>query len=608
MRFKGNPDQYASARVTELSYVPEERRKLALEQALPEQLGTELRALREAFEEVADKKQAFCEEHGAAHPELIEELAAKRDAYFFQIRAYSKQEAYKLFFAPITRKNISMEIPPPPKGKRAAGHTIPIASSSLVSIYPGNYPEYQAFLDEHNALHRLPESLSSKGGMMITPPRFDLQKHVTLLEKMNAQHAYWRNAPVVDLHTTRSDVFRLLSHFDPDYTAFVRDHGGEIVGVVDKEKAKKMSNTSKVRDFLSTDFKTEDLRDIEPLAALAKMVRDNVDYLVHFDEDGTPKMMTQTDASWYSRHDPFRIDKQSNRGLGFVSYIGVRSQDQAMAEMDALYRKGQRRFMIETAHMHRTDTIYNVLAEARERFPDCFIATGTTSTAKGVLEMSTFADAVKVIIAGGTICDSNEVAVQPGEVETIRRCGAAAQGIVSLIIDTLSNRKQLATKLGTQECIAVQGGGSIAVRRDSANPIGMIDGNPYKRVDGEAGLEALLRGMVGAPRTLEDIINEKLGYHTEGRTDRWKRKRILDTLAQFFNELMNAPPSTHSYTGHVDLASFQGNKPDECAVVERVYEEPREKADDELYSGLRPEEADIFDSVANYKKRKNGGH
>lgn len=608
MRFEGDLDQFIGMEITNLTYIPEERRKIALEQALPELLREELKSLRVTYEAALEAKTDFCRVHGAAHDDMIADFVRKRDAYVDKIRSY--RDSYPQFFSSVSRKQTSITPPPPPRGKHACGHTIPIQTSALTSFFPGNYPEYQKFLAAHNALYRAPESVASKGAIFTTPPQLDVQSHtLPLLEFMQRSHIHWREAPAVTLETTRTEVFRLLSHYDRHYTAFVFDHlapGAAFRGVVDKEKAKELSGVATVRDFLSQDFHTEDNREIDPREALRNMWEQEVEYIVHFDEDGRPKIMTKMDAAMYARYKPFRDKEQSTRGLGFLVYIGVRDKEKSLADMDLLYRRGHRRFIIECAHMHRTDTIYHVLAEARERFPDCFIATGTTSTREGLSEMGRYADAVKVGIAFGGICDTNEVTIQPDEAKTMIEAGAAAQGVVSIIGDSLGNRKRFSAMIGTQECIAIQAGGAAVTRRDSANPIGLKDGHPLKRVDGEAGLDGVLRRKGGNGDDVESMIDATLGHHVEGRTDRWKRMRSPDTLGPFFNEVLQAPCSTETYTCHTDLAAFQGKEPDQAAKVAFVTETQRDKSDEELYESLRPEEADLFDQVSNYKKRRNG--
>ncbi len=612
MKFKGSLDAARRADVTDATYVPEERRKIALEQALPGDLGHELKSLRESFQSILARKKEASLRDSVAPADLTRSLIAARDVYFHKVLSYRDQ--YPEFFSPISRKNISVDVPPPPADKHAAGHTIPVASSSLTSIFPGNYPHYQNFLGRHNALYHGPETLSAAGGMFIEPPRLKRPIKDGLLEFQQRQHAIWREAPWVNRQNTRADVLRLLSHYDADFTAFVVEPRGKnkfnFIGVVDRDRLIREASTAEVKDFMMTDIDIEGIRDIEPLAAAHKLKKKP--YLIHIDEDNRPKILTRQMAGWLTRHNPFRHvplskdskEKPNNRGLGYVSYIGVNDKDAALKEIERLYKKGQRRFMIETAHMHRTDTVYHVLAEARQRWPDIFIATGTVSTAEGVVELSTFADAIKCGIAFGDICDTNEVAIQPAELEMQLECGAAAEGVVSLIIDNLGTRKPFLIKLGTQECIAVQGGGSIATRRDSANPIGLdANGNPCKRVDGEAGLAALKRGQEAAEPTIDQHIDGWLGYHLEGRTGVWKRVRTPDTYIGFLNELVSAPKSTESYTGHDNLASFQGTSPGEGAELQIVRGQNRQKSDTELYVPIRPEEVDIFDDIKTYQEK-----
>lgn len=610
MRFKGSIEQAQRADVTDATYVPQERRKIALEQSLPSSLQHELRTLREAFEHVfALKKEASMRE-GVAPTDLVQQFIQARDAYFLKIGSYRDQ--YPSFFSKISRSNITVEVPPPPTGKKAVGHTIPIATSSLKSFFPGNYEHYQRFLDEHNALFRPPESVSSLGAMFVEPPRLKRDLKYRLSDYMGRQHAFWREAPWVTRQGTRADVIRLLSHYDEDFTAFVVEPRARgkftFIGEVDKQKMLSAANTAKVHSFMNTDVQLEDIRDIEPLAAAHKLIERP--YITHIDDDGRPKIITRSIAGWLNRHEPFRntpLQKDQpaeNRGLGYVSYIGVNDAKQALKEIEALYKKGQRRFMIETAHMHRLDTVYHILAEARQRWPDIVILTGTVSTPEAVAELSTFADVIKIGIAMGAICDTNEVAIQPAELAMQIECGAAAQGVVSLMVDNLGNRKTFAIKVSTQECVAVQSGGGSVTRRDSANPIGLeADGSPSKRVDGEAGLGAVLEAKQNVEaKSVDQHIDEWLGFHVEGRTDIWKRMRTPDTLVHFYHELLYTPKSSESYTGHDSLASFQGMKPGEAAELQIVKGQERKKNDDELYAPIRGEEVDIFEDVSTYKK------
>lgn len=247
----------------------------------------------------------------------------------------------------------------------------------------------------------------------------------------------------------------------------------------------------------------------------------------------------------------------NKNGLGCVVYVGVEDLEETTDVLRAIMPYKPAGLMVESAHVHRTDIIYNTLAPIRDMFPDVFIATGTTSNPKGVLELARHADAVKLGIANGSYCETKNTGVEMPDGYIAAICSAAAKGIVSVIVDNLSNPRRFAKIITADECIGAQGGGSLIARKDSSNKLITREGVEGKIGNGEASLNAVWRNMGSNGLKVELQMQKELGLHSEGVSDRWTQLRTPPTYAGFISQLSSHGRSMISYAGCSNLKETQ---------------------------------------------------
>ncbi len=549
-----------------LSVVPQEHRKQNLEHD-PNLPGTEAQALmdmRIKFEQQLALKVRSRLEGGAHDEEAVKKLLELNELYHARFQSLLLQ--FPEYADRISRRNISIEPPRAPNGKFNLGHKFPVFTAAMWSVWPGDSREHRAFLASHNAKYRTPESVASKGAVFVTPPRLPASEVIDLLEHLHGCHPNWRNPPTVTQNDTCKDAKTLLAHYDEDFVAVVLDEGGQCIGTVDPTLLHQSSGQESIMMCLVKKNGHELPLQIDPEDAYLHMTNPQTQssFAMNF-ETGKPLMMTRKTAAAAKLMPAFMQEKAE--GFGCLVYVGVDNVEETLKFLREIAPHKPAGIIIEAAHGHRTDVVYNAIARIREEFPGLFIATGTTTNPKGILEMSRFVDAIKLGISNGGYCLTKNTGVELPDATIALECGAAAKGVVSVIVDNLGSVRRAVKILTVDECIGAQGGGSLIARRDSSNKIITRDGVEGKTGNGEASLNAVWRNM-GEKVTVEQMMQKELGLHSEGESDRWQPLRSPSTYGEFFSQLGSHLRSQLSYSSVSSLA--EGQEKTTLRVVEPI--------------------------------------
>lgn len=347
-----------------------------------------------------------------------------------------------------------------------------------------------------------------------------------IIDHMDRAPKYYRTALTATRTDTVKKVRNLLRYADVDSAVFFIDEGGTFEGAISNQE---VAHLTKEQDNMHAfGFAKRNVLPVKggitPAQAYKRMRKKEMTYLPVDCEDGTVRIITETQAILYEHLKPFTGKKKE--GLDFMMSLGMNKRWDPVSRLQK-YKGRINNWIFDTAHMNREDC-FALARELRDISPEAVMAAGTVigeEPVRRLLEMGY--QYVKSGIGGGKQCTTTSVTgigLPAAQAHYLAGLAAASTGRGSIWADggfgTDAPLNKALTFPNVSHAVV---GSRFAPLAESAAEFNFDDaGRPFKIVQGEASSPRALARMMtaiearGGEMTDDERKIQKIGLHSEG--------------------------------------------------------------------------------------------